>query len=248
MKKLNIVFFVLSMILLSCAENPVVDCFTSTGPITKTEREIGQFTNIALNDNINLFLRKSNANKLVLEAGSNLMEQIETSIDENGTLTLSNNNSCNWVRSYNKPINVYLDFAVLDSIEYRSIGNISTLDTIRMDSLHLDVREGAGEIRMAVRLEKLFCNLHYGTTTIIMTGYSGLCFTYSASFGLINNMGLETKFNYVTNKSSNDVYVRAGVELNAKINNIGNIYYAGPDTTLISLEQTSSGQLIRIEK
>lgn len=247
MKKLNFVFFVFSVLLLSCAESPVSDCFVSTGSITKTEREIGQFTNVALNDNINLFLKKSNTNKLVLEAGSNLMEQIETSIDENGTLNLSNNNSCNWVRSYKKPINVYLDFVVLDSIEYRSTGDITTLDTIRMDSLHLDVREGAGEIRMAVKLDKLFCNLHYGTATIIMTGYSGLCFTYSASFGLINNLGLETKFNYVTNKSSNDVYINAGVELNAQINNIGNIYYTASDTTSISLEQTSTGQLIRIE-
>ncbi|HEY9113488.1 MAG TPA: hypothetical protein VIN10_02235, partial [Bacteroidales bacterium] len=104
------------------------------------------------------------------------------------------------------------------------------------------------EVRLMVNLGKLYCNLHSGTATIITTGFSGLCFTYSASYGLVNNLGLETDFNYVTNKSSNDMYVNAMVELSATINNIGNIYYTATDSTAIGLEQTSSGQLIRLEK
>ena len=67
--------------------------------------------------NVNLYLRQANENKLVLESGTNLMAKIITEVNSNGVLEIRNENQCNWVRSYDKPINVYLEFKDLDSLE-----------------------------------------------------------------------------------------------------------------------------------
>jgi hypothetical protein len=246
-KIINILLLFVPFFLPGCENNPLADCFNSSGPITQVEREIGQFNSIQMNDNVSLYLRQSDTNRLVLEAGSNLMKRIVTSVDEDGVLEISNNNTCNWLRSYDKPVNIYLDFIRLDSLQYRSIGDLISLDTLRIDTLELNITEGAGEIKLILKTQKLFCNLHYGTATVKLSGFAGLCFTYSASFGLIDNRNLETKFQYVTSKSSNDMYVTASVELGATIENIGNIYYSGNPGN-VSLIQDGTGQLIKLDK
>ena len=245
-RSLFMMILMMMFIGLSCKKSSVLDCFNSTGKITQTERSISDFHTIVLNDNINLFLRQSNQNKLVLEAGSNLMTKIYTEVNDGGYLEIGNDNSCNWVRSYDKPINVYLDFVKLDSLKYRSIGNVINEDTIRMDTLVLDVYEGAGIIELTVDTYKVNTNLHYGTADIITSGKSVVSYDYLAGFGKIDNRSLNAKHVYLNNKSSNDIYIYSGTTLGVTIENIGNVYYTGNPGS-ISLNRIGSGELIKIK-
>lgn len=230
----------------SCSKSSVLDCFNSTGKITQTEREISEFHSIVLNDNVNLFLRQSDQNKLVLEAGSNLMSKIYTEVNDAGYLEIGNDNSCNWVRSYDKLITVYLDFVRLDTLEYRSIGNVNNEDTIRIDTLVIDVKEGAGTIELTVDAYKINTNLHYGTADIITSGKSILNFVYLAGFGVIDNRELQSAQVYATNKSSNDVYINATSTMVVEIDNIGNVYYIGSPVD-VSLSGPGPGKLIALD-
>ena len=78
-----------------------------------------------------------------------------------------------------------------------------------------------------------------------MSGRCNLSFIYSASFGLIDNRNLKSEMVYATTKSSNNLYLNANRNLTASIENIGNIYYSG--SPIISLQQSGSGQLIKLE-
>lgn len=229
----------------SCEKGGVTDCFHSTGNITMEERTAGDFNSILLKDNVNLILSKSQNSSITVEAGSNLVDGIITQISDDGVLEVRNENKCNWIRDYNSPINVYVNCTDIDSIDYRSIGNISNTDTIFTDSLWVRVYEGAGEIKLNVNVKRLYCQLHYGTADIVMSGYSGLSYVYSASFGFINLLDLESTFVFMNNKSSNDIYVRATNQLGATIENVGNIYYAGNPFS-VTLEKNGSGELIKL--
>ena len=231
---------------LSCSKSSVLDCFNSTGKITQTDRSISEFHSIVLNDNVNLYLRQSDQNKLVLEAGSNLMSKIYTEVNDAGYLEIGNDNSCNWVRSFDKPITVYLDFVQLDSLKYRSIGNVSNEDTIRMDTLVVDVYEGAGKIELTVNTYKMNTNLHYGTADIFTSGKAVVSYVYLAGFGKIDNRALDVKHVYLNNKSSNDIYIYSSNTIGATIENIGNIFYTGNPGS-ISLNKIGPGNLIKIE-
>ncbi|PLW94636.1 MAG: hypothetical protein C0591_12310 [Marinilabiliales bacterium] len=228
----------------SCEKNSVGDCFKSTGPITIVDRQVSGFHTIMLKDNIDLELKSSNTNHLAIEAGSNLLSKIKTEVIDS-VLIIENNNSCNWVRNYDSPLKAYLDFTTLDTIEYRSIGNISSNDTIRLNNLVINVREGAGEIDFIVHAAIIFCNIHYGTAEIRLRGRSKVCFVYSNSFGLVDNLELNSDQLYINNKSSNDVYVHANNVLEATIENIGSIYYTGNPYHL-TLNQFGSGELIKL--
>ena len=238
-------FMIILVFTTSCKKSSVSDCFNSTGPISIVERPITGFHTLVLKDNINLVLESSTIDHLSIEAGSNLLNKIISEVSDS-ILTIQNNNSCNWVRNYNSPVTAYLSFTKLDTIEYRSIGNITGTDTIHIENLLINVNEGAGEISFIVNASVLHCNIHYGTADIKMKGKSNVCYIYSASFGLINNLDLSADFVYLNNRSSNNVYVKANKVLGVTIENIGNVFYKGNPYD-ISLNQTGSGQLIKLE-
>jgi hypothetical protein len=197
-----------------------------------------------LKDNIDLELHSSNTNSISVEAGENLLNEINTSVVDS-VLIIENNNRCNWVRSYDSPLKAYLNFSRLDTIQYRSIGNINSTDTVFAVELVINVWEGAGEISFLINSKLLFCNIHYGTADIKMKGITQVSFIYSASFGLIDNRGLTASQVYLNSKSSNDVYLRAKNRLEVTIENIGNVYYIG-DPNQIKLNQIGTGELIKL--
>jgi hypothetical protein len=230
----------------ACQKAPVLDCFKSTGKIAQEQRAIGDFKTIVLKNNINLFLTQSDRNNLVVEGGSNLLPKIVTEIQDDTVLVIRNDNKCNWVRSYDKPLNVYLEFTELELLEYRSIGDVTSDDTLKLDSLTVDVKEGAGKIALIVKTPLVYCNLHYGTADIRLRGRADLSYVFGDSFGRIDNRELQVGQVYVTNKSANDMYLYASLKLGATIDNIGNIYYTG-NPPEVGLQRNSSGNLIKLD-
>ncbi|MBC8319467.1 MAG: DUF2807 domain-containing protein [Bacteroidetes bacterium] len=246
MKKNLLLIILLLTFLPSCKKGGVSDCFYSSGKLTMQERNIDDFNTILLKDNVNLILNKSENNGIVVEAGSNLVGGIKTEVNQNGVLEIRNDNQCNWIRSFESPINIHLNYVDFDTVEYRSIGDITNTDTLKTDSLWINVHEGAGKIDLKLDVLKLYASLHYGTASIVLSGTCGLSYVYSASFGLIDMINLESNFIYVNNRSSNDIYLRVVTNLGATIENVGNIYYAG-NPPIVTLNKIGSGELIKMD-
>ncbi len=95
------------LVFLSCTKEKDFDCLKSTGTIIKEERESAPFTKINLRDNIHLIFVESDEQKIVVEAGKHLLPKIQTRI-VNDSLILENNNYCDWVRSYQKLVKIYI--------------------------------------------------------------------------------------------------------------------------------------------
>lgn len=234
-------FFCLS----SCDKSTSFDCFKSTGSIEKIERTIPYFHSIQLNDNVNLYLVQSNQQKLELEAGKNLMKQIVTEVTEDSILVIGNNNTCNWVRSYDKPINVYLSLKELRNIEYRSVGDVTNSDSLRADSLRIDIYEGAGNIELTLRTVVCEVNLHYGTANVVLNGRSNANIFYQLGAGKIDASNLLTGNVYLRNWSSNDMLIWATNFLSVEIKGLGNVYYKGSPG--IQSDLVGEGELIPIQ-
>lgn len=229
----------------SCDKSTSFDCFKSTGSIEKVEITVPYFHSIQLNDNVNLYLVQSNQQKLEMEAGKNLMNQIVTEVTEDSILVIRNNNTCNWVRSYDKPINVYLSLKELRNIEYRSVGDITNSDTLRADSLQIDIYEGAGNIELTLRTVVCEVNLHYGTANVVLNGLSNANIFYQLGAGKIDASNLLSGNVYLRNWSSNDMLIWATNFLSVEIKGLGNVYYKGSPG--IQSELIGEGQLIPIQ-
>jgi hypothetical protein len=238
---------IVPLLFLSCQKEPdVADCFKSTGKITRENRVVSGFNKIELHDNVNLFLTQdSTKTEIIVEAGENLIKKIKTDVD-NRNLVIRNSNTCNWVRDFEKPINVYVTTNRIDSIVYRSAGDLTWTNAWTNDSVQFDVWEGSGKINLLLNTMKSRMYIHYGTVELFASGTSQVTFLSSKGFGPVNLLDLRSTYFYMSTHSPNDCYVYVTYELGVEINNIGNVYYAG-HPWFISSNVTSKGRLIKLD-
>src|ERR1035438_2692627 len=108
MKTFKIIMFRLSLGFIGlsgCSKSG--DCITSTGTIVQEERRVGDFDSINVQDYVNIILTQDSVNKVVVEAGQNIISGITTNVIHD-VLYINNTLKCNWLRSYSKAINVYV--------------------------------------------------------------------------------------------------------------------------------------------
>ena len=231
--------------LTACNKEDPFGCFRGTGKIVKQEREIGGFSGIIMRDNLDVVLIPDSENKVIVEAGRNLQKRIKTNLNE-GVLEIENENSCNWVRSYDNPMIVYVHYVKIDSIEYRSSGNLITQGTWVNDSVKLDVWEGSGRIDVEINTSKSKFNMNYGTVDMHVTGISNVNYISSSSYGLVDCEGLDATFTFMSTSSTNDCYVNVSYVLEVVIENNGNIYYRGNPSEIKEVIK-GEGRLIKLD-
>jgi len=218
------------------------DCFKSTGSIIKESRIISDFDTIIARENADIILTQDTVNSVVVEAGEKIISGITTTVADR-QLEIGNTNTCNWVRSYDKPMIVHVHVKNLRKIYYLSAGNITTSNVLTPESFLLDVWGGCGSIDLALNVNMGFIYEHLGTADITARGRSVFCSVVSADFGFLQLKDLQTDFCYVSNTGTNDCYLNVTKFLDATIRSIGSIYYTGkPDSVHSNI--TGAGQLI----
>ena len=236
-------FIIILIFAASCSKMQPGDCFKNTGTITTESRAATPFTCLEMNNNVDVYITYNPTYSIDVRAGKNILPGIKTSISGK-TLTISNENTCNWVRSYNSPIEVYLGLPDIDSILYQASGNLTSTNQFQGDSIQLDVLEGAGSINLWVDLHTSKINLQYGTADVIMRGYAHISYLYSGGYGPADLSRMDTEFTFMTNNSLNNCRVKCNLSLETEIHNVGDVYYSG-DPSYVSSWETSSGRLYK---
>jgi hypothetical protein len=245
MKNLIIPVSLIFMVILAGCNKDEGVCVSSTGEVIFQDRQTIPYHTILVFDNINLFLTQDTTkNSIRVEAGENLINGITTEIDS-GKLVIRNENSCNWLRSFEVPVNVYLTFTQLDTITFRAAGNITCLNEWTNHSVSLDVIEGAGQLDFKVKAYRTYFLVRYGTTSITVTGNAEVSTLISYGFGPLHAEDLFSNFTYVASYSSNDMFVYSNIELAVEIGNIGNVYYRGDPSSIVT-KLFSEGKLIKL--
>lgn len=239
----HIIFLILlAVVYVSCSGDEGI-CIGSAGKTVQEERPALPMHKIEVYDNINLFLiQDSLVHNITVEAGENLISGITTEIDS-GRLELRNLNSCDWMRSFEVPVNVYVRFSRLDSVRFQAAGNVTCMNAWTGDSLYFEVVEGAGQISLDIAAFRSKFNIRYGTTRIDLKGFSQVTFISHQGYGPFHAENMGSKFTYIYSFSPNDVFVNATEEISAEIGNIGNVYYRGNPAS-VSVITHSGGRLI----
>lgn len=218
------------------------DCFKNTGTIIMEERRVGDFDSIDVRDYVNIILTQDSTNKVVVEAGQNIISGITTEVVSN-QLNIDNTLKCNWLRSYSKPINVYISVKNLQKIYYLGTGNVTSTNTLKSPKLKLDISGGCGTFDLDLDAHEGDFTMQLGTATIKLHGTCSNCSIYQADYGTFQCSDLRTTFNQTTNKGSNDCYINVSNYLYVVIGSIGNIYFTGnPDS--VKTKINGAGQLI----
>jgi hypothetical protein len=236
----------LCLLIAGCARDQWDDCFTSTGPMSREERTIGDFHTVDLSDRIDLVLEARDEGPVVVVGGGELLDQVVTEVD-NGVLQVRNENRCNWVRSYVPRITVRVPITSVGQLTLRGSGSVNGLDTIRRERFVVEQWGGEGTVSLVLDVEELTCALHTGVGDVRLNGRCGeVADLYSGVIGAIDAAGLRTPVVNVNNSGVAVIRCWAEERLAVTILARGDVYYRGSPTE-VATDLQGSGRLLRLE-
>jgi hypothetical protein len=141
MKKITLLVFIITFIT-SCDKDSGSDCWQTAGTTITQEFEVPLFTEIHFEDEISVVLTQSTEQKVIVETGENLLNDIQVYV-ENERLIMRDLNGCNIARDYGIT-KVFIEAPNLTKIRNSSTGSITSVGTLNYPELLLVSNTTAG--------------------------------------------------------------------------------------------------------
>jgi hypothetical protein len=203
-------------------------------------RTLTPFKNVLLEANIEVVLQKGNEYKAEIIGPKNLLEKVSTSVSD-GTLSIDNNNGCNFVRGYKHHLSVIVTAPEFDMVVSNSIGTIRTEQDFVQDTMFF-YTEG-GDLTILGTFKELKTGSH-GNGNVYFKGKTDNMYVYmNGTNYLYAEEGTVTNYIFVESLSLADAYITAPTNgtFEYHIHKTGNIYYSGTPTYVFGkLEKTGT--------
>ncbi len=264
MKRNSIVllFSLVSLIMVSCGKTGNI--FSNGEPVTQERLLDKRFHAIRMHNNVDVELIQSSNPHVEISCPENLIDRITATV-EDSTLVIRNENTFNWLRSFDYECNMKIFYDSIGKIEFASIGKLIARDSLRglavFDTLKdingndstvlkkmtftLNILEGCGDIDLTFNCDILKSSFSNGTSFVTLKGNAGYAEHLLRSYGKYDARDLNTNIISLQSNATNDAYVWARTQLKVEIGSIGNVYYKGHP--YIERHIHGDGQIIPLE-
>lgn len=243
---------VLVFLLSSCDSENASDCFQETGEISREEVSVAAFTTITAFENVTLVLKQGDTQKVEIETGENLRNEV-AAVVEDGRLLLTDTNDCNYVRDYGTTV-VYVTTPNLTSIRSSTGFPIQSDGVLAFESLSLlsesftdpEAETTDGEFNLELDVASLSITSN-GISYFKLKG-SAESFNISIAAGdsRVEAQDLITQRVNVNHRGSNDLLVNPQESLTGVLRGTGDLRsYNRPPT--VEVEELYNGRLIFVE-
>ncbi len=224
-----------------CDKENSPDCFKTTGEIIEVETELEPFYSIEVWDEADIYLINSTTQKVIIKAGKNMVPKINLEVRE-GILTISNDNSCNWIREPGNP-SIFIYSNDIQNIKTYDYSNFYSQNTLQLDYLSV-FSDGTGNFDLNVNIDTLLIESIYISNFSISgrTRFSNIIFTDDSRF-----MGKDLVAQYcmIDHRGSNHIEVYPVSELSGALQSTGSIYYYN-DPELLDVKVNGTGELVNM--
>lgn len=248
MKKI-IYIFMLSMLLLGCNGENVPNCLQNAGDIIERDFEVEPFTEITVFERIELIVSDAQTQKVTVQTGEYLMNDIEVKVN-NGRLELHNNNACNLFRDYGIT-KIFVSAPNLTEIRnssgiamrsdgvlsYESLRLISE-DANEEDSFHTD-----GDFNVQISCTD-FTVVVNNLSTVYITGQAeNVSLGYFSGDARFEGRNFIAQNVNIFHRSSNDMIINAQQSLAGEIRGTGDVILVS-NPPVVEVERFYRGRLI----
>lgn len=239
---IKIVSIVFLFALAACNKSSAPDCFKTTGKQTTITRTLTPFYAVDLQANLEMTLVNGSEYKVELFGGDNMLEKITTSVSD-GTLTIDNKNTCNFVRGYKHHLKLTVTSPNFKFAVTNSIGNI-IVDHLVQDTVF--VYSEGGDIMIDGTYNVVRTSSHgngnvyfNGSTNKMYVYMNGTCFLYADQCKVANYVFIESI-------SLANAYIKApdAGTFEYHLWKTGNIYYEG-NPSVVSGKIEGKGAVIK---
>jgi hypothetical protein len=246
MKHYFIIFGLL--ILLACDSENANDCFQTAGNMIQQEIEVESFNRILVNRDITLIIKQATSQSVIIETGSNLINDVDVKV-ENNQLILTDNNTCNYVRDFGIT-KITVNTPTLTEIRTSTQYTVSSDGTLSFENLTL-ISENfnvpglftVGDFDLQVNSNNLNV-LSNGLSSYYLNGtVNNLVLSFFAGDGRFEGENLMAQNIEVFHRGSNDMVVNPQQSITGSIVATGNVI-AKNEPPIIEVEELFNGRLI----
>lgn len=222
-------YLVLILAAFSCKKAEDRSCFKSTGADSEfkivTESPIDS---LYLNDNFTYLLVPDEEEYVLIQGGEHVIPFVSIT-QTTGRIDVSNDNKCNFLRSFKKKITVEIHLKQLRYLEYKGGGSVTATDTLDAPYFRLKIVDGGGPVDLTLSSSYIegVITAGYGDFTLRGETNSAFFLCQTNSFCNTNELVVSGDLSVYSNTGA-DMYVNAeGSNFTARIGRKGNIYYSG---------------------
>ena len=247
MKNKYVVLFCSILFFVTCNSKDANDCFQTTGAIVQTEFSLDSFEEVIVNERIELFIKESLEQKVIVETGENLLSDIKLTVKDN-QLSIQNYNECNFVRDFGVT-KVYVYTPNLTKIRNSSSLPIKSVGVLNFDSLELISENylsnylSSGDFNLELNTQnlKIIAN---GPSNHTIRGFStNLNINFAGNDPRFEGEDLLVKKAFLLTKSSNDILIKATDEVSGDLYSTGDVILL-KEPTVMNLNAHYTGRVI----
>ncbi len=226
----------------SCKKENRGDCFKSAGEIVEEIRLFSGIDTVEIERYVDVIFVQDTVEKVIVKSGRNLLPLIKT-IQIDKKLYIRNHNTCDWVRKYKIPYEVYVHVKSVKGINANGTGKIYSLNKLSGDYLKIS-NTAMSEIALDLNYKDIIVYV-FGFGNLTLKGNAGMIDAFLGGSCNINFKEIPCAFGYISTSSTGDTYINAFKELGVNIRGRGNVFYSG-NPQIVRENYTDKGRLIKI--
>ena len=230
-----------------CDSEDAPDCFKAAGNIIQLENTFPSFDKILIHEGVSLVIKEGATQKVVIESGSNLIENVSVTV-VNNQLIAKDNNGCNLVRDYGLT-KIFITSPNIVEIRNSSEQDIRSEGTLTYPTLRLLSEDyqsnylNIGDFYLTVSNTNLSITAN-GISNFYIDGQTdNLNVGFFAGDSRFEGKNLTATNVNVTHKSSNDMLVNPQEKIEGDIYSLGDIR-AFNQPMIIDVTEHYRGRLI----
>ena len=246
MKKLK--YLVILFLILACDIEKAGDCFQKSGSSIQQEVVVSSFDKILVNRDIELIIEEGSEQKVVIKTGKDLINNV-SAIVLDGNLTLTNNNTCNYVRDYSAT-KVYVTSPNINEIRSSTQYTISSKGVLTYPDLTVLSEDfGApesftvGDFNLQIDNNTFRLVFNNISNCFISGKTDNLNITFAAGTSRFEGRHLIAQNISIWNRSSNDMIVNPEESITGKISGPGDVISVNRPP-VVKVEEQYKGRLI----
>ncbi|UOB18844.1 head GIN domain-containing protein [Abyssalbus ytuae] len=239
--------YIIGLVLFACNNESANDCFQTRGDSVQKEFEVSSFNKILVNEGVEMTLTEGDEYKVVVKTGKNLLDDVKVEVVD-GQLILSDNNSCNYFRSYD-PTKILVTSPDITEIrsstqfDIKSEGVLTYPDLVIYSENYREEYQTVGDFYLQINNQSfrlVFNNLSNcyisGTTNLLSINFASGNGRFEGEDLICNNVS-------IYHRGSNDIIVHAVSTLAGNLYGTGNLISVNhPDE--VNVTEYYKGKLI----
>lgn len=213
----------------SCKKAEDRRCYKFAGADSQKEILLENFHAVDLGKKLEYVFINDSTNKIVLVGKENLLNLVDIQ-QSNDSIRIDNLNKCDYFRKYkNNKIRVEIHYTELKYIYSEASQSISCSDSLKTETLQIEIRDGAGSANFKIKVENISIDAPHGWGDYVVSGQAANAYigVRSNCFADVTNLKV-TNYYFIAHESQGDLKINPhNLVLNGYLKGGGNILYTG---------------------